>query len=692
METWLHAPPHPGQEEGEMRSVDRWTELQARARRGEATQQMARDLGIERKTGRRIVSQVRPVPDRRTVLRPAVVGPYRESIPRRGGEGDDNAHRLFQGLRDQGDPGGDAMVQLAVRPRRAERERRAAATPRWETAPGRQAQVDGGSPWAPRGDTRGRVPLWVMGRGYSRRRDGEFTRAQTLASLLACHHPAFEWFGGLPEALLADKPKPVVLKRDWAGRVMAWPPQLGDGAQDDGVTPRRCRPYRAQTKGTGAAGIKYGTRRCVQGQRLPAWDALNAMAQAWVGTVADQRLHGTTVRTPAEACQDEPLRAHLGRPPDGLQPSLVRTVARACLVLVETNRYVGPAAYGGQRVEVPWGPGETVQISHRGPLRATHRRGRGPHEGGGEPAPYAALRCPAPSPATRACAWRAGEAPSLPSRGGRWHGTRRGGARRGAMTTPQLARLQAHLGPLQLLTIQARLEPCRQEVRAPDGTSADGLERRRAEEVAAQSEKSVARRTVRARFPSRQTLESFDVSVQPSVDRQKRQELTTGRVIEPGDNGVFLGPPGTGTTHWALAGGLKAVQLGDRTLCTAATTRLATRTKADAENRREERLTQDTLPNRLIIDELGSIPLAQPGAPRCFQRISRRDERGAISRTANQSGGQWGEVVGHPLIATASLDRRRHHRVVINLKGESYRWREQHTAGWLKQPAASRAP
>lgn len=137
------------------------------------------------------------------------------------------------------------------------------------------------------------------------------------------------------------------------------------------------------------------------------------------------------------------------------------------------------------------------------------------------------------------------------------------------MTHPPLARRQEQLGPLTLRTLQARLETFLQEASAPDVTSADGLDRLLVDEVAAQRAKYVARRAVMARFPSRQTLERFDCSFQPSVDRQKLQELTTGRFIEHGDPGVFLGPPGPGKTPVAIAVGLKAVQLGDRTLFTA---------------------------------------------------------------------------------------------------------------------------
>jgi DNA replication protein DnaC len=161
--------------------------------------------------------------------------------------------------------------------------------------------------------------------------------------------------------------------------------------------------------------------------------------------------------------------------------------------------------------------------------------------------------------------------------------------------------------------------------------------------------------------------------------------LATGRFIEHGDNVVFLGPPGTGKTHLAIALGLKAVQQGYRTLFTAALPLIAALTKAYAENRLEERLKQYCLPKLLIIDEIGYIPIDRHGAHLFFQLISRRYERGAIILTSNQSFGQWAEVFGDPIIATAVLDRLLHHSHVLNIKGDSYRLKEKQKAGLLKK-------
>jgi transposase len=280
MDNLLHSP--PSSRTGEMIGFDLWTESHARARRGEAKQKMARELGVDRPTVRRLLAQERPMPYQRTVTRPSIVQPYLDYIQHRVMAVDCHAYRIFQELKAQGYAWGSEMVKLAVRPRRAERDRLAEATVRFETAPGRQAQVDWGSTWADIGGQRMRVQRFVRVLGYSRRLYVECTRDQTLGSLLACHQHAFDWFGGLTDEILYDNPKTVVLKRDWDGRVIEWHPQFWDFAPYHGFTPRLCRPYRAQTNGKVESGITYVKRSFVLGRQFPAWDALNPSARQWV--------------------------------------------------------------------------------------------------------------------------------------------------------------------------------------------------------------------------------------------------------------------------------------------------------------------------------------------------------------------------------------------------------------------------
>jgi len=118
---------------------------------------------------------------------------------------------------------------------------------------------------------------------------------------------------------------------------------------------------------------------------------------------------------------------------------------------------------------------------------------------------------------------------------------------------------------------------------------------------------------------------------------------------------------------------------------TSATSLLTALTKAYAENRFEDKLKFYALPKLLVIDEIGYVPIDRHAAHLFFQLISRRYERGAMILTSNRGFGQWGEIFGDPIIATAILDRLLHHSLTINIKGESYRLKEKQKAGVLKQ-------
>jgi DNA replication protein DnaC len=257
------------------------------------------------------------------------------------------------------------------------------------------------------------------------------------------------------------------------------------------------------------------------------------------------------------------------------------------------------------------------------------------------------------------------------------------------MPDPTLARIHESLRRLRLTKLQERVETLLQEASQQDLPYAAFLDRCLAEEVTSKTERQVAMHTAMARFPYLKTLEAYDFSFQPSVDRKKIQELASGRFIDQAENVILLGPPGTGKTHLAVALALKAVHRGVRAYFVSATSLLAALTRAYAENRLEDKLKFYSVPRLLVIDEIGYVPIDRHAAHLFFQLISRRYERGAMILTSNRGFGQWGEVFGDPIIATAILDRLLHHSMTINIKGESYRLKEKQKAGILKQPVAS---
>jgi len=196
-------------------------------------------------------------------------------------------------------------------------------------------------------------------------------------------------------------------------------------------------------------------------------------------------------------------------------------------------------------------------------------------------------------------------------------------------------------------------------------------------EAKAKKERAVESQIQVSGFPFRKTMNVFDFSFQPSIDKSQIDELCTMRFVENKENVVFLGTPGVGKTHLAVALGMIAAGHRYSTYYINCNTLIEQLNKAHYENRLAERLKNYARYKVLIIDEIGYLPMDIQGANLFFQLIAKRYEKNSTILTSNKMFSQWNEVFADLTIASAILDRILHHCTVINIKGESYRLKER---------------
>jgi len=242
--------------------------------------------------------------------------------------------------------------------------------------------------------------------------------------------------------------------------------------------------------------------------------------------------------------------------------------------------------------------------------------------------------------------------------------------------TLTLERVESHLDRLRLPRIKTILQDTIQSAQAQTKSYLTFLDDLLGEEVAQKEQRRVETALKISGLPFVKTIDEFDFTFQPKLDKQKVISLFDLSFIQRQENAIFLGPPGVGKTHLAVALAVKASQAGISIYFTSME-ELIKKLKDDWQNERQGRGRSYYKSALVIVDEVGYTPIDRTECNLFFRFVASRYEKASTIITSNKAFNDWAELFHDQVIVSAFLDRLLHHCTIINVKGNSYRLKDQ---------------
>jgi len=237
-----------------------------------------------------------------------------------------------------------------------------------------------------------------------------------------------------------------------------------------------------------------------------------------------------------------------------------------------------------------------------------------------------------------------------------------------------LNELQRSLRQLRLGGMAAVLETRLQQAQAEPMAPIDLLATLVSDELTRRSDRLLERRRKLAAFRDpNKTLDNFDFSFNPKMNRSMVFELATAAFIDRREDALFLGPGGTGKSHLAQAIGQAAILQGHKVLYRQTHILLEEVNEATLEGRRKQYMESISSVALLIIDDFGMRKLPQTAAEDLLEIVMRRYERASTLLTSNRPVDDWGKLLADVAAVGAMLDRLLHHGHVLKCGPKSWR-------------------
>jgi DNA replication protein DnaC len=237
-----------------------------------------------------------------------------------------------------------------------------------------------------------------------------------------------------------------------------------------------------------------------------------------------------------------------------------------------------------------------------------------------------------------------------------------------------LTELQRSLRQLRLGGMAAVLDTRLRQAQAEPMAPIDLLATLVSDELTRRSDRLLDRRRKLAAFRDpNKTLDNFDFTFNPKLNRSMVFDLATGAFIERREDALFLGPGGTGKSHLAQAIGQAAILQGHKVLYRQTHILLEEVGEATLEGRRKQYMESISSVALLIIDDFGMRKLPQTAAEDLLEIVMRRYERASTLLTSNRPVDDWGKLLADVAAVGAMLDRLLHHGHVLKCGPKSWR-------------------